>query len=269
MKNELEELEQKKLSRYVKLSIFFHVAVFLAFTLKATFFTEPPIQFEKAIRVDIVGLPDKPSAELPPAPSPVAKKEDAKPEPPPPPQKTETKVPPKLPKVLPKVDLQAVNLDKVKNKQKQKQALQKLKQMEALEEIQKDVETEKKKKIAQATAAAGAKYKGNVLAPGTELTGVNKLQADNYISEVHKHMIDSWTLPEYLKNRKLRTDVLVRFDENGNILSKQVTKPSGNPAFDEFVLEAIQKSSPVPAPPAKFVRLSAVQGFLFRFSHDF
>ena len=201
MKNELESLEQKKLSRYVKLSIFFHVALLLAFTINATFFTEPPIQFEKAIRVDMVGLPEKPSSELPPSPTPapVAKKEEAKPEPPPKkpemPPKSEEKVPPKLPKVLPKVDLEAVNLDKTKNKQKQKLAMQKLKQMEALEEIQKDVESEKKKKTAQATAAAGAKYKGNVLAPGTELTGVNKLQADNYISDVHKHMIESWTLP--------------------------------------------------------------------------
>ncbi len=290
MSIDLGSFESKKLNRYVKISVLLHVALFLAFTINATFFTEPPVEFEKAIRVDMVGLPDKPSAEL--APAPAAKeflkeslketvkeppKEPVKPEPskpelvtkpipPNPVAKTEVK-PTKLPKVLPKIDTEAINLEKTKSKQKQ--ALEKLKQLEALEEIQKDVETEGRKKTAQATAAAGAKYKGNVLAPGTELTGVNKLQADNYISDVHRHMIENWTLPEYLKNRKLRTDVLVRFDESGVILAKEVVKSSGNPTFDEFVLAAIQKSSPVPAPPAKFVRLSSVQGFLFRFSHDF
>jgi TonB family protein len=206
-----------------------------------------------------VGLPDKVMPDLPPAakPEPAPKAEEKKPEPPI--AKVEKqKLPPKP------IEPEAINLDKTKNKEKA--ALQKLKQMQALDEIQNEIENDKKKKAAE--AAAKFKYKGNVLAPGTELTGVNKLQSDAYLGLVHQHMLENWALPEYLKNRSLRTDVVVKFDESGNILEKAIVKASGNASFDEFVLAAIQKSSPVPPPPAKFVRISSLQGFLFHFSHD-
>lgn len=266
--------------RYVKISVIFHVLLFLFLTIQATFFTEAPIQFEKAIRVDIVGLPDK-VQELPPAAAPVAEAPPAvkpTPAPQPTPPKTETAKKPepvkptaKLEPVKQKLptkpkDPEAINLDKSRNKQKQ--ALEKLKQMEALEAIQQEVESDNKKKIVQAAAAAQVKFKGNVLSSGSDLTGVNKLQAENYTADVYRHIMDNWSAPAYFKNRNLKTHVMVRFDENGNVLAKEIVKSSGNPAFDELVLNAIQKSSPVPAPPAKFSKIAAVEGFLFRFSPD-
>lgn len=262
-----EELSTEKpsLQRYVKFSILFHVGLFLALTIQATFFTEAPIQFEQAIRVDMVGLPDKPQAQLPPAPT----AEPAAPAKPEMPKKEVAppvaKVEPVKPKLIPKAkDPEAINLDH--SKSKQKQALAKLKQMEALEEIQNQIDTDAKKKVAH--AATQVKYKGNVLNSGTELTGINKLQADNYYADVYNHIMNNWTAPAYYKNRNLKTHVMVRFDENGNVLSKDIVKSSGNPAFDELVLNAIQKSSPVPAPPAKFSKIASVEGFLFRFTPD-
>ena len=240
--------EQEKFIPYLKASVLLHVGIFLAFTIQAIFFMEMPIQYEKAIRVDLIGLPEKvsdPVTETMPVPTPAPKSE------------IKVKLPPKS------AEPEAINLEKTKNKQKS--AIEKLKQLEALEAIQKDIEKEKK---AAASSMAKAKYKGNMLSPGTELTGVNKLQAETYIDDVHRHMLNHWTLPQYLKNRNFRTDVLVKFDENGNILEKGVVKSSGNAAFDDFVLAAIQKSTPVPPPPAKFVRISSMQGFLFRFSDD-
>jgi colicin import membrane protein len=256
-------LEEQSLKNYVKISAMVHIAILLFFSVKATFFSEAPIAFEQAIRVDIVGLPEK-ATELAPAPAPAAAPEkpklpDKAPEAPV--AKTESVKTKPLPKLK---DPDAINLEK--SKSKQKQALAKLKQMEALEKIQKQLESDSKLKAAQ--AASQVKYKGNVLSAGTELTGVNKLQAETYIGDVHRHITDNWSLPEYLKKRQYRTDVLVRFDEAGNILGKEVIRSSGNPVFDDFVLAAIQKSSPVPAPPAKFSRIASVEGFLFRFSHD-
>ena len=251
-------IEQESLSRYVKMSILLHIGIFCAFGIQAVFFMDAPIQFENAIRVDMVGLPDK-VAELPPAPEAAKVPEPevkATPTPDTMPPAEKVKMPPKA------KEPEAINLEKTKSKQKS--AMEKLKQMEALEAIEKDIEKDKLK----AAEAAKVKFKGNVLAPGTALTGVNKLQADQYIGTVHQHMIDHWTLPEYMKNRNLRTDVLVRFDENGNILEKEIVKASGNPSFDELVMSAVQKSSPVPAPPSKFAKISSVQGFLFRFSHN-
>ncbi len=269
--------EQPSLRRYVKISVIAHGLLFLALTVQSTFFSEAPLPLEKAIRVDIVGLPDKIQEE---SPAPIAEqpapeveqpqKEEApqpeppKPEVPKPVAKVEAPAP-KLPPLKTRdKDLDAINLDKAKTKQQQ--ALARLKQMEALEEIQKQVERDSKKKAVQ--AASQVKYKGNVLNAGSELTGVNKLQAEGYIDDITKHILANWTAPAYYRNRNLKTRVMVRLDESGYVLGKEIIRSSGNPAFDELVLAAIQKSSPVPAPPAKFSKIASVEGFLISFSPD-
>jgi colicin import membrane protein len=262
------ESENINLKNYVKISMIVHVGIFLALTIKATFFTDPPLVLENAIRVDMVGLPDKiKEAPAPPAPAPAPAAPPKQVEMP----KKEVTPPPVVAKPepvkpQPKVkEPDAINLSKTKSKEKL--AMEKLKQMAALEAIQKDLDAENKKKAA-AKAASQEKYKGNVLASGTELTGINKLQADNYTGEVLRHMKNHWEIPQYIKNNSLSTMVLVRFDEGGIILSKSIVKSSGNPAFDEIVLTAIQNSSPVPPPPPKFAKIASVEGFLFRFSPD-
>jgi colicin import membrane protein len=257
------EFENQSLKKYVKISMIVHVGIFLALTIKATFFSNPPMVLENAIRVDMVGLPDKIKEALP-APEPAA-----------PPKQTvmpkkdltpPTVAKPEPVRPMPKTkEPDAINLNKTKSKEKL--AMEKLKQMAALEAIQKDLEAENKKK-AVAKAASQVKYKGNVLNSGTELTGIHKLQADNYTGEVLRHMKNHWEIPQYIKNNSLSTMVLVRFDESGNILSKNIVKSSGNAAFDEIVLSAIQNSSPVPPPPANFAKIASVEGFLFRFSPD-
>lgn len=48
--------------------------------------------------------------------------------------------------------------------------------------------------------------------------------------------------------------VIVHFSirENGEITGLKIMQPSGNPSYDESVLRAVQKSSPLPAPPENF-----------------
>lgn len=252
-------LQPESIKGALKASLVVHVLIVLFFTVDAVFFTDEPIAFNKAIRVDMVGLPDKVPTEAPPAPEAKAppKLPDAKPAevtPPKPPEPKKQVLSPKL------KDPEAINLEKTKSKENA--ALQKLKQMEAMEKLKEDMANDAKKKA----AVAAASYKGNELSAGTELTGLNKIQADTYLADVNKHMRQFWSLPEYLKHRNLEASVLVRFDQSGNILSKSIAKSSGNPAFDELVIETVEKSSPVPAPPAKFAKISTVQGFLFNFS---
>lgn len=251
----IDPFHPESLKSPLRISFLVHIVLLIFFTVDAVFFTDAPIAFDKAIRVDIVGLPDKIPSQAPPAP------ETKSPTPEVPKPDTAVKPPDQKQLLNPKVkDPEAINLEKTKSKEKA--AMQKLKQMEAFEKIKDEMSNESKKKA----AAAMATYKGNELSAGTELTGINKLQADNYLADVNRHMREYWSLPEYLKHRNFEASVLVRFDQTGNILSKSIAQSSGNPAFDELVLAAIEKSSPVPPPPAKFVRISTVQGFLFRFS---
>ena len=253
------------LNRYVGFSVIVHVTLILIFTIKSVFFSGPPIEYQSAVRVDLVGLPDKampekitPASPAPPAP------ETAKPiEKPAPPQVAETEktVKPKvLPKRKPEIDHDAVNLDKTKTKERE--AVNRLKQMSAFEKIQQELDDENQKKAA---AARSKVIKGNVISTGSQLTGLSRLQADTFISEVEKQIRQNWSLPQWLARKNLSAQIRVRFDEKGNILSAQIVKSSGNPAFDEIVVDTVHKAAPLPPPPEKFVRLMNVEGILFGF----
>lgn len=254
-----------RLNRFVGFSIAAHVAILLIFTVKA-FLAGDAIQYQSAVRVDLIGLPDKITPEAPPPapkPEPEAKKDTAPPEP----AKAEEKTAKMdLPKKDPKVDPDAINLDKTKTRQKD--ALAKLKQMSAFEKIQQQEQEEERKRQEAAAAAAAAKarqIKGNQISSGSQLTGISRIQADNYIGDVERQIRQNWVLPQYLAKKNLKAQVRVRFDEKGQVLSAQIVKSSGNPTFDEIVIDTVQKSSPVPPPPEKFVRLFNLEGVLFGF----
>ena len=248
----------------IKLSIILHILVFVFFAVRAIFFPADISILENAIRVDMVDLPDK--IDPNPLPAPIVeetKKElPTKQEPP----KLVVKDPPKPADVKKEIakEPDAIKIDK--DKTTQKQALAKLKQLDAFEKLEKQVELEKKQQAVQ--AASEAAVKGNIISPGSELKGINQLQADNYRGVVQRHMKQHWEIPHYIKKTNLETEVLVKFDSNGQILSKEITKTSGNSAYDEAVMAAIEKSSPVPAPPGKFTAIASVEGFTFVFKPD-
>ena len=236
-------------------SITIHVLLVLTFTIKAFFF-DGAIEYKSAVRVDLIGLPDKTQdiTAAPPAPAPAA-----------PPAPVEEKKPaaPETKPVMPKkskVDPDAVKLEKTKSKEKA--AMAKLKQMDAFEKIKKDLENERSKKNSEARQKL---IRGNQVSSGSELTGLSKIEAETYIADVERQVHENWALPEWLSRKTLNAQVRARFDEKGAIISAQVVKSSGNPAFDETALAAVQKSSPVPPPPEKFVRLLRLEGILFGF----
>lgn len=261
----------KELSKGLKVSVGLHALIFAAFTVRAIFFDpQPPMSYQSAIRVDMVGLPDKldPAQALPP------KKEDSKPQPkekePAKPEKEvkkEVKVEPTKPKI-PKVDSEAVNLKKEKDKQKQ--ALDKLKATSALDKIKEDLKTEdekEKKKLAGLGTAKspGTKIKGNILSAGTELTGLNKLQADNYLAELDHQIKQNWFLPQWLSKKPLRAQVRLKLDEKGHIISRDIVFSSGNSSYDDLALDTIDKSAPFPPPPEKFISIVGISGLVIGF----
>jgi colicin import membrane protein len=264
------------LSLGLKVSVGLHLALFAFFTVRAVFFTPEAIHYESAIRVDMVGLPDKmmPEKLAPPAAS--ESKAEAKPEPKPEkaepvkkPSKAEpkpvVKVPPK-PAVKPSKskDPEAINL--TKDKQKQKAALEKLKALSALEEIKNEAAQESKKIAGVGKPAApGTKIKGNVLSPGTELTGLSKLQHDNYLATLDQQIKRNWFLPQWLAKKPLRAQVRLRLNDKGEILAREIALSSGNSSYDDLALSTIDRSAPFPPPPEKFVSILEVNGLLIGF----
>jgi TonB family protein len=64
------------------------------------------------------------------------------------------------------------------------------------------------------------------------------------------HVRRNWVLTPGFRTQPLETHVSVRLDAGGRVLGEpQVTRRSGNPWYDDNVVRAVQKASPLPAPP--------------------
>lgn len=226
-----------------------HATLIILMIIKVSFFTKPELNLSEAIRVDMVGLPEKyvaASAQPEPAPKP-----DAMPE------KIEPKIEPKAePKV---VENDLVNINK--SKLKQKAALEKLKKLSAIDKIKQLVEKDNQKE----TREANKPIKGRVISKGTSLTGLDRIQSDNYLLQLDSLIKNHWQLPQWLIGKPLKTKILVKFSPNGDLLDKKVFQSSGNPTYDEYCLQAIEKSSPFPKVPEKFTEVYKEDGVLIGF----
>ncbi len=253
-----------------------HVVLFLFIFVRAFVFDSEPIDFQSAIRIDLVALPDKDLT------SPESKQavEVAKIDPQP-----EVEVPKEVdtPKeALPDkviVDDTAIKLEAKKKKdqdlkkkieekkedKKKKAALDRIKKLSALESIKSSVETERIEKIVGQAEAKAKLYKGNILNPGTELAGINKIQHENYVSLIDRQIKDNWTVPQWMAKKDFKAQALLKIDHNGTIIYNQIYKTSGNAGYDEVVLDTIKKSGPFPKPPEKFSAILAEKGVLIGF----
>jgi TonB family protein len=65
------------------------------------------------------------------------------------------------------------------------------------------------------------------------------------------HVRRVWVVPPGFRTQNLQTHVLVDLDAAGNVRGEpRISRRSGNPWYDEGVVRAIQKASPLPPPPA-------------------
>lgn len=274
--------DNEDFKRNLTLSFGVHAAIISFFILKLVFFSEPKIDLSQAIRVDMVGLPDKlKPGELPPKIEKILKENPATPIPA---QAEEKKSEPKaekqkikeLPEKKVKTDDDAINLNKLKSKQKS--ALEKLKQQSelekkkenkknALDKIREQVRSEvyEKAKNEALQKQQQALLKGRVISAGTALTGVDKLQSDDYLSELDARIKSNWSLPQWLVNKPFKTRVLVKFNRDGRIILQNIILSSGNPTYDDYCLNAIKQSEPFPVVPEKFTDKYSIDGVIIGF----
>ena len=226
-------------------SIIFHAAVFALFALKMVFLPSEGLDFSDAVRVDIVDLPDKISNPAKTFESEaVAPPTEAKP------VATPVEAKPVVQKTEPTIDL-------TEKKKKRSEALRRIKAQEALAGIEDSLKEEANSKKPT--------YKGNILSPGTELRGLQKNQFDAYLSLINRRIKDNWQLPEWMAKQNLKAHALVMADRQGFVTKKTLVKNSGNKTFDDYVLDAIEKSSPLPPPPEKFTAILEHQGIILAF----
>lgn len=265
--------QSEDLKKSIGISVALHSLVVSLFLIRSLFFSEPHIDLSQAITVSVGQLPDtnrlpekvQPIATAPepaPEPTPPAPAPEPEPAPPEPVAKEKTPPPPETkalpPKEQPPKNTE-VNLDK--SKAKQQEALNRLKKMSAVEQIRQQVKNE----TASRNKASAAPARSHVIAAGTTLSGLDRLQANDYLGLVDQSIKQHWTLPQWLMNKPLKAQLLVKFSAQGQILSKEIITSSGNSTYDQYCLDAIDKASPFPSVPEKLSEKFRVDGIVIGF----
>lgn len=214
-----------------------HLGLVFIFTVKALVFPSEDIIFQDSIRVDIVDLPEKRKSKI------IEKRANQKKKTKPLRKKTEKMV-------FKKKSNSKKNLDK-----KRRRALDRIRASQAIDRIRDEQEVEKET------------IKGNVLKAGTgdALAPLHQRKFDNYIGILNRHVKEKWRLPQWLAEANLTAQAIIKIDEKGYITKKKIFKSSGNRQYDDFVLAAIEKSSPLPQPPELFLDLVRIDGIRLGF----
>lgn len=248
--------------RNIAISFGLHIAVVLVIFFQAVLIPREPLELRNAIRVDVVGLPEKiekpaelkpkpetPQAEPPPPPKPKLPPKEATPEP--------TMKAPVMPKPSPTA--KKVDLEKA-----QTESLKKLKAMSALDKIKEQL-AEEKSKEKDKNAKPTQVVKGNAVNEGNSLTGLEKLDFERYFDDLKTKVRGRWNIPEWMADAKLKAAVLVMIDERGYVVKKVFRRSSGNVVFDNSVIAAIESSSPLPPPPKRLQGLLETNGIVLNF----
>ena len=175
---ESDSTSERNFKRFIGISIVGHLVLILALNIDSLWISEDELIIKNAIKVDVVGLPEKKKKRLPPKkvakkPKPVEKPKDKPPEP----KK-------KKPEPKPKKDLKKAQQSAMAKLKKLAEQEKKRKQQEALEKLKNTPEPEE----APEPVVEDTPLAGNVITSGTNLKGLDKIQMDRYFGH------DRWQL---------------------------------------------------------------------------
>lgn len=270
-------LNGEKFGQALACSLIFHAALFIALAVRAVFFPSEPSLIENAIHVDIVALPDKRPRQRPVAPAaPPQKKEpvpvETRTQPPPPEPEPAAPVAPNPPKPALKAQVhQNPEAAKANLNQARREQQAALKRLEALQRIEKMAQTQQPAADTDDEAPSESEVirqpiQGNAVVSGTDLRGVARLDHQAYLGQVEQKAKRHWNLPHWLAGVSLRARLRLYIDSQGYVVKKEVIQTSGNSAFDDTVILAVESASPFNPPPDHLANILAVEGVEIDFS---
>jgi TonB family protein len=223
-----------------------------------------PPRFEKmptTLRVDLVGLPDQLTRDLPksstlpasetakpaqaaaPAPAaPAPPKEQPtpkpSPKPSPPPRESQMAIQKEEPKVVAQVEKKPEpKPEPDPTPDRQSQIGGALARMRALERVREETQTET------------APFRGNQISGGSSLASDAQIgDLPSYAEEVREALRRNWSLPVWLSRQDLSANAIIRINSLGHVTRIEFTQSSGNDQFDAEIRRAIQASQPLPLP---------------------
>jgi colicin import membrane protein len=245
----LEEERSRRYRRLVAISAAVHVFAFFAFVVVPM--PHRAVMAPSVVQVDLVAGPAPARrAPAPPRPKPAPKPQAApKPEPkppppkPPPPKQAEVVLPakptqkpkPAPPKPPPKPE------EPVKPEPKPAKEQKEISYDALMAQLRKEEHDEPPSQAAEHAPSEGQAARGGGAVVTPEMLA--------WIRRAKAQVTQSWVLAPGFRTKALQTQIQVTLSANGDVVNTRVTEGSGNPWFDESVERAIQKASPLPAPP--------------------
>ncbi len=155
------------------------------------------------------------------------------------------------PKKQVKPKKKVVKKPKPKPTPKRETAAERLARQKALDKKLRNAISSARKRYAGESAKAGGQGFGAARLGGKGMGGgrIASIEFIAYRNALEKHIKDGWRwLPGA---RVFQAQVLVHLLKDGKVAKATISASSGNGHFDDSVLRAIYKASPVPAPPAR------------------
>jgi colicin import membrane protein len=227
---QLGGLRRRELRQLFAISFAAHVALIVAFGFS------PKSRISVPRGVVAVELVTAPAATRPAAPAPIEQSAPPKPPAPPKPKKVVLPAEPTTPKIQPKPVEKAPPVQPKPKPEKQYEDV--LAQLRA-ESGEDALPTE----IAKAAPTA-------IGLPGSPDGVAISPEVAAWLKRAKIHVRKNWVVPPGFRTQALEARVEVNLDASGGVRgTPRLSRPSGNPWYDEGVIRAIQKSSPLPAPP--------------------
>ncbi len=255
----MENPQNDKLKRYLKISLGLHLGFFLALGLGNFVFPSKGMEFLPSVQIDMVALPDLVKSQDNSFVDKSLPVKDAPPPPPPPEQASKDEDVMKKPEPEPKKD-DAMALKKQKEAEREaKKALEALrnqKQKSEREEAKKRQElvNRREEDLKRFEETYRAAIRGNQVNDGDSSSGAMQATANAYAGHIREKLNSNWALPTFLQSKGYRAVVRIYIDARGNIVRYFFTQYSGNEAFDNYVKASLQNSTPFAPPPEEMAK---------------
>lgn len=244
--------EQKKIKRYVAISFWSHIVLFLLFSI-GQWISPKPMLFQPTVQIDMVALPDQVKQS---EPQPIDTTLPVKDKAPPPKPEPEEQKDDSL--ALEKPDPNKLALEKAKKKEAEdraKEALRKLREQAKKNERKEEQKRQqalldkKKEDLKRFEEAYRSAIRGNQTNQGTSASGEMQATMNAYAGHITERLRNNWSLPAWLQSQGLRAVMRIYIDSRGNVMRYQMMRSSGNDTFDEYVKGCVQRSTPFAPPP--------------------
>lgn len=120
--------------------------------------------------------------------------------------------------------------------------------------LEREIEAKRRAGTPRPSESGGGKIERSPSTPAggiTRETASIAPQIKAYLNRLDEAVRSAWVVPRALVDNRedLMVQVRITIETDGSVSSIVVERPSGNSLFDDSVIRAIQKASPLPVPP--------------------